>query len=187
MMKKTTALVPIVMYLLCSCLSPQDINLSNDEAINSIESSLELQKEFLLGKRMIKEIQVSGKIEQKEFVIDSNFFKQELEILHGKKLSQIFQPTAYNKTINGNVIRYDRKIGEKMGPQLLKITKYSSESIRTISIEEYSENLLFSLNKQSSFLFNEERILESYSIESSQKIIGLEASNHFVKGKIIQD
>lgn len=133
---------------------------------------------------MTKLVDTSAGTDRLEFHIDSTFIFNELRVLEGKNFDKVFHSSTYDIKISPLQITYQRKNGENKGPLSLKIEKTYKDSIKSVELVETEENILFTSKKRSLYEFDPMNRIHSYSIDSYQKIIGLDPYEFRIKGKI---
>lgn len=179
--------IPIVLFccILQGCLDPANIKVEEDPDLQELKSQIKHFKAFALGKRMEKKVILSGQEEIVSAVIDSSFLHYDFDMLTSKEIDMLLLAGNYEKAVEGSVIKYTRKGGEKKGPTVLSISKYSEHKIEKVTAEWDKSNFLFGSSSSVVYEFDEHGLLSGYQITRYQKLPALDASNYTVKARVI--
>ncbi len=177
----------LLVSLLTSCLSPDEIIESQDSDLKSLNELIRSQSDKINGTTLDKRVITNQQSSQKTIVIDSSFFTSDFSILDGKDFGKVFHKNSYEKKQEGNNIVYTRDQKEKNGPVFLKIEKDNSGNILSFSIKELDDNVLFKSQITVSYTFDAQQNLTGYSIKGLQKLIGLDQNVYEIIGKINVD
>ena len=171
------------LFLLNSCLSPDEINVTADPDAVELDHFLRQALQLSENQELVKSVQLDQSTESKKIPVDSTTLKKDLKGLLDYSFKRLIRSSNYNKTQKDHKVIFERKPTEKNGPLTLIISKNESGLIDGLEAEFKNENYLYKSSQWISLRFETGNLVH-YKVEGVRKLIGLEQSNFLIEASI---
>lgn len=149
-----------------------------------LEGFIEEQTKQLDGKEVRKISHVQEDEKKTSLTYSTEDWKEELSVFAEADINKPSLTQSYSVDTTGNMVTYTLLPKADAKVKFIEIT-YSGTGLRRISLELSDENLFYSSNTQAELSINDDTSdIESYTIETSQKIWFLDENNMKIQGII---
>lgn len=177
-------LVFSIFAVLFSCISPDEIAISADPDAAKLDFVLKSVSQIPEGTWLKKEVTLNDQKELLKIPYDTAVIQEDLKPLTEFSFAHLIRPSNYKRVSLDQGILFERRVKEKKGPISVLIKKNDQKDIATLEVKFENENYLYQSN-QTIVLEFEDRLLTSYLIFGSRKLIGLDPSSFQVKVNVI--
>ncbi|WP_422361165.1 hypothetical protein [Reichenbachiella sp.] len=169
--------------LLFSCLSPDDIAVSADPDVEALDQLLKSLTNEQIGHQLKKNVRLDEEEERLALEFDTSVIKKDLKVLIESSFSRMIRSTNYTKEVSEKGVLFERKAKEKKGPVSVRIAR-DTDRINSCQVNFEDENYLYQSSQSFQLSFVQGK-LDSYKVEGSRKLIGLDPSSYLIEVRIV--
>lgn len=172
---------------LSSCESEDEALLKNPVQIDQyfpISQYLNEQISQLDGRSVQKEVHMNNETQQIEQVFTERDWREEFDWFIQSDINKASLAQSYHTESEGNITRHTLKPGERGVMQEMAVT-YDGDQVKEIKMLTSRSNTFYNSNATSILSTGEDGLINSYSIESTQKVWFLSPNKLTVKGKVL--
>jgi len=174
---------------LSSCESKEENLLKNPVQIDQyfpLSQYFNEQITHLDGRSVQKNVTINGESHQVEQVLHERDWREEFDWFIQSDINKASLAGAYHTEEDGNITRHTLKPGEKGILQVLEVT-YDGEKVKEIRMATSRENTFYASNASSRITTGQDGLINTYYIESTQKVWFLNPNNLTVSSEVLTD
>jgi len=172
--------------VLISCESAEEELLKNPVQIDEyfpLSQFIDEQIQHLDGRTVRKELLINGESHQVEQDLNERDWREEFDWFIQSDINKASLAQSYHTEQLGNRVRHTLKPGEKATLQAIEVL-YDGEQVKEISIVSSRKNTFYRSNASSRLTTGDDGIINSYRMESTQKVWFLDPNNLLVISEV---
>jgi len=170
-----------------SCEQEEEELLKNPVQIDTyfpLSQFINEQIQKLDGRSVSKELLINGERHQVEQVLNQRDWREEFDWFIQSDINKSSLAQSYHTEESGNTIRHTLKPGEK-GTLQEMVVIYDGEQVKEIRIVSSRDNTFYSSIATSRLTTGNDGIINSYRMESTQKVWFLNPNNLLVSSEVL--
>lgn len=177
----TRLLTLLFVASLSSCLSPDQITLTQEREMLELESLLKRQVVSVPTLSIEKKVTLDGVSDVQQLPYEAELIGKDLEAVLDLSFADLVQLSNYDKILSEQTINvsYIRKPGENYGPLSIALEMEITEEVLGAEIVLAEDNFLYQSHKNIKLSFDGSR-LSQYTISGGQKLIGMDSSSYTI-------
>lgn len=176
----------IMAGVLLSCESEEEELLKNPVQIDKyfpLSQFIDEQIQQLEGRSVRKDLLINGESHQVEQILSEKDWREEFDWFIQSDINKASLAQSYHTEEIGDRIRHTLKPGEKGTLQEMEVL-YDGELVKEIIIVSSRENTFYRSNASSRLATGDDGIINSYRMESTQKVWFLDPNNLLVVSEV---
>jgi hypothetical protein len=172
--------------VLISCDSEEETLLKNPVQINNyfpISQFIDGQIPLLDGQVVRKEVDINGERHQVEQVLNERDWREEFDWFIQSDINKASLAQSYHIEEMGNLVSYTLKPGEKGTLQKMEVL-YDGDQVKEINILSSRKNTFYRSNASSRLTTGEDGVINTYRMESTQKVWFLDPNKLLVVSEV---
>jgi len=176
----------IMAGVLFSCESEEEELLKNPVQIDEyfpLSQFIDEQIQQLDGRSVKKELLINGESHDVVQVLDERDWREEFDWFIQSDINKASLAQSYHTEEIDNMVRHTLKSGEKGTLQVMEVL-YDGKQVREINIISTRENTFYRSNASSRLTTGDDGIINTYRMESTQKVWFLNPNNLLVVSEV---